>query len=202
MRWYDNDNLGPVILRPPYYALALWKRAVRARSRMLPAAVAPGARPVEGLKVRLRLHPRQLSCNCYFLLCLSVVRSVGTIITPTITTHATHQVWPLWGEDEKELRVVIINKRPLDAVNATLRLDKPGGFGAASITRLVAQGDRPLEARGGAISLGGITYVLGGEARGSPVAEAAPRFASGGRLAWTVYMPPGSAALVVIKRLW
>jgi len=159
VRWYQNDLLGPVIVRPPFYAFALWKQAVRSNSRMLPAAVAAGR--VEGLKV-----------------------------------------WPLWGEPEREVRVVVINKRASEAVNATLRLDKPGGFGSAVITRLVAQGERPLEGRGGAITLGGISYGMGGVTKGAAVTESVVRVERDGRLAYTVHMPPGSAALVVIKRLW
>jgi hypothetical protein len=136
----------------------LFKQAVRARSRMLPAAVASG--PGEGLKV-----------------------------------------WPLWDEAEKELRIVVINKRANEAIDAVLRIAKPGGYGAASVARLVAAGDAPLQAKGG-VSIGGITYGLGGKLQGTPAIETVARSASDGKLAWKIYMSPGSAALVTIKRLW
>ena len=70
VRWYQGKELGPVIIRPPYYAFELWQRAVRSNSRLLPQRVA--ANGVDG-----------------FL-----------------------KVWPLWGEPEREVRVVVINKKP------------------------------------------------------------------------------------------
>jgi hypothetical protein len=158
VRWYDNDRLAPVFIRPPFYAFVLFKQAVRGNSTMLPNRVAWGE--VDGIKV-----------------------------------------WPLWGEPEKELRVVVINKRPLDAVDVILRVSKNSGYGGATVTRLVSSLERPLESRGPEISYGGITYGIGGVRGGSNVTEHVKRGTSEGKLAWRIYMPMGSAALVVIPRL-
>ncbi len=169
VRWYQNDEqLGPVIVRPAFYALDLFQRAVRAGSRMLPA---------------------------------SITSSPSSSSAQQELPYGALKVWPLWGDAEKELRVVVINKRADEAMDVTLRIPKAGGYGDSKITRLVAQGDAPLEAKSG-ISVGGITYGMGGKLQGSPVTEAAARVAvdGGKKSAWKIYMPAGSAALVVIKR--
>lgn len=111
------------------------------------------------------------------------------------------KVWPLWGEPESELRIVVINKRAFEAGEVTLRAagGGGGGWGDASVTRLVARGDAPLEKRDG-ISIGGQSYITGGRLTGAPVAEGVTQVTDDGKPAWKVYMPAGSAALVVIKR--
>lgn len=43
---------------------------------------------------------------------------------------------------------------------------------------------------------------MGGELRGSEQAETVKPTSVDGRQAWKLYMPAGSAALVVIKREW
>lgn len=174
VRWYQKDALGPVILRPPFYAFMLFKQAVRSRSRMLPAA---------------------------FALPSNATAAAAASSASVDKASAGIKVWPLWGEPEKELRVVVINKRPSEAAEVLLRVAKPGGYGSASVTRLVAAGDAPLEAKGG-VTLGGITYGNGGKLQGSQVVETVKRESDGGRLAWRIAMPPGSAALVVVTRLF
>jgi hypothetical protein len=42
VRWYQNDTLSPVIIRPAYYGLLLFQQAVRSDGRLLPAAVVGG----------------------------------------------------------------------------------------------------------------------------------------------------------------
>jgi hypothetical protein len=79
----------------------------------------------------------------------------------------------------------------------------------------LAAGDGPLEARGG-ITYGGVSFGLGGERQGVPAYELLPpelvvdssaagggSGSGGGRrvVAWRVYMPAGSAALVTIPRV-
>jgi hypothetical protein len=130
------------------------------------------------------------------------VRSSSQLLPASFATPAVDglKVWPLWGAPEGELRVVVINKRPADAMNVTLRVPRGGSWGDAAVTRLVARGEAPLEAKGAAITLGGITYGIGGILQGSAYEEAAPRIDDEGRPAWKVYMPAGSAALLVIRR--
>lgn len=109
------------------------------------------------------------------------------------------QVWPLWNEKDKALRVVVINKRPDAAVNVTLAVNKPSGFGFATITRMVAPGQNPLEARTG-VTVGGQYFNEAAVLSGAPSAERILRSGYEGKLAWRVYMPPASAALVVIPK--
>jgi hypothetical protein len=174
VRWYQNDTLSPVVIRPAFYGLLLFQQAVRGGSRMLPASVVGGSTMAGGGRPRADQGPDD-----------------GI------------KVWPLWGDAERELRVVVINKRPSEAVTVVLRLPRRlagAGFGPAAVSRMVAPGDAPLEARGG-VSLGGITFAVGGAPQGAPTREAVPPAADDdGAPAWPVYMPPGSAALVVIPR--
>jgi hypothetical protein len=105
------------------------------------------------------------------------------------------KVWPLWGEPEKEMRVVIINKRPWDAVDVLIRVPKKDSFGDAAVTRLVAAGDKPLETRGpGGITFGGVNIGHGGVKKGSPAIDWVKRELNDDRDAWRVYMPPARRA--------
>jgi hypothetical protein len=61
--------------------------------------------------------------------------------------------------------------------------------------RLTAPGPDPLSATQ-RITLGGVSYGLGGVASGKEVLESVPAVAGDGRITMSVYMPPGSAALV------
>lgn len=76
-------------------------------------------------------------------------------------------------------------------------LVKKGGWGDASITRLVASGQEPLE-EASAITLGGLRYLDGGGREGVPTVDMARRMVVCGASVWKVYMPPGSAALITI----
>ena len=114
------------------------------------------------------------------------------------------KVWPLWDEGARELRAVVINKRASEAADALLRI--AGGRREdfqpdARVARLVAKGAAPLEARDG-ITIAGQSYQLGGKLVGSAVEETVKSEVSDGTQAWRVYMPPGSAALVTLKRKW
>lgn len=139
----------------------------------------------------------------YGLLAFAQAVRGGGRLLPAVAGGAGDRVkvWPLWDGAARQLRVVVINKRASEAVDATLRIPKAGGFGAASISRLVASGGAPLEAKSG-ITLGGVAYGLGGKAQGAPASEVVPRVGAGGRSTWRVYMPPGSAAIVTIERLY
>jgi hypothetical protein len=106
------------------------------------------------------------------------------------------KVWPLMDVDpaKKELRFVLINKHPSEAGLQTVRLNRQAGYTtAATVTRLVAQGDDPLSATSG-ITLGGYHYAVGGVKHGMDASELVP--VEPGTPAWRIHMPPGSAALV------
>ncbi|KIZ01367.1 hypothetical protein MNEG_6591 [Monoraphidium neglectum] len=159
IRWYDKaNNVRPVGIRPVFYGMAMFQRAVGSQAQMLPAALTG---QTDGLKV-----------------------------------------WPLWSAKDKLLRVVVINKRPSDALNVTLEVDKAGGFGPATVTRLLAPGPNPLEAKTG-ITLGGVYFDDNAVKAGKPSSEHALRVrAADGNLSWNIYMPPASAALVEMLRLF
>lgn len=111
------------------------------------------------------------------------------------------KVWPLKDANDGELRIVIINKHPTQAGNQTIRLDVGQGQGydsPAALTRLVARGEDPLSATSG-ITLGGKYYAVGGAEKGDAASESIPMTPTAdGMVSWSVYMPPGSAALVSI----
>lgn len=122
------------------------------------------------------------------------------------------KVFPLQDAASGALRVVLINKSAREAGNVALRLPSAAGAGAppaslpsATVTRMVARGDNPLEARegGGAITLGGKWLDVGGVEKGEAAEEsvkAGPGGGGSGFAAWRVYVPPASAAIVEIPR--
>ncbi|KAI8467768.1 MAG: hypothetical protein J3K34DRAFT_480182 [Monoraphidium minutum] len=127
----------------------------------------------------------------------------GAQLLPAAMSGASEgvKVWPLWAGMDKQLRVVIINKRPTEAVNVTLAVAKPGGWGPASILRLTAGGPAPLEAKH-SITVGGVYFNEKAEKVGTQSVERVLRGSKDGKLTWTIYMPQASAALVAIQRLY
>lgn len=90
----------------------------------------------------------------------------------------------------------MINKDPTKAGTATLKLTKNLGYGPmANVIRLVAPGDNPLSATTG-ITVAGVTYGNGGVPTGTRKVEQIDAVVDGSGLKLTLYMPPGSAALV------
>jgi hypothetical protein len=123
----------------------------------------------------------------------------------TPAAAAAHlKVWPLVDTASGELRFVLLNRHPTQAAMQVVRLEGARGTRAhysagAALTRLVAQGDTPLAATDG-ITLGGRFYSAGCELRGADQvltldADARPDDA----LAWSVYLPPGSATLMEVS---
>jgi hypothetical protein len=108
-------------------------------------------------------------------------------------------VWPVIDDNNNQLRVVIINKRPSTPANVTLVIPKIGGWGNAQVSRLVAGGPSPLDAQTG-ISVGGIYFDDNSVMQGSKTTENVNRAYNNYKLSWSVYMPPASAALVTIPR--
>jgi len=95
-----------------------------------------------------------------------------------------------------ELRWVIINKDPSRAGTSVLKINRAAGYDStATVLRLTAPGPDPLSATQG-ITLGGVSYGLGGVANGKEVVESVSAVSSKGETTISVYMPPGSAALV------
>ena len=127
------------------------------------------------------------------------------------------KVWPLLETSTGELRVVLINKHPKQAATHVLKLpaditssssssssSSSGSYQPiARLSRLVAQGENPLSATSG-ITLGGRYYSAGCEQQGRDQtllldADAGPSQQQ--QLAWSIYLPPGSATLVRIQRV-
>jgi hypothetical protein len=111
------------------------------------------------------------------------------------------KVWPLMDTANGELRFVLINKHPHQAATQVLRLpaDSSSSYQSiAALSRLVAQGADPLSATNG-ITLGGRYYSAGCVQQGKDQtlllqADAGPTK----QLAWSIYLPPGSATLVTV----
>jgi hypothetical protein len=110
------------------------------------------------------------------------------------------KVWPLLDTTNGELRFVLINKHAKQAATQVLRLpaDSSSYQSIAHLSRLVAQGDDPLAATTG-ITFGGKWYAAGCSEQGRDQtllleADAGPTK----QLAWSIYLPPGSATLVRI----
>lgn len=109
------------------------------------------------------------------------------------------KVWPLMHVADQELRVVIINKHASKAGVQMIRINRKLGYNQdANVTRLVARGEDPLSATSG-ITLGGYYFAVGGVVNGEDASELAPVDTSTGMTSWSIYMPPGSAALVRVK---
>eukprot|EP00878_Enallax_costatus_P009834 GHUV01010268.1.p1 GENE.GHUV01010268.1~~GHUV01010268.1.p1 ORF type:complete len:631 (+),score=180.97 GHUV01010268.1:56-1948(+) len=112
------------------------------------------------------------------------------------------KVWPLVDVYDRELRIVVVNKHPSEAGSQTLTLNLLVGDGydsAAEVSRLVARGEDPLSATS-SITIGGLYYAVGGVEQGEEVTEIVPMTPTAdGRVSWTIYMPPGSAALVTVE---
>lgn len=111
------------------------------------------------------------------------------------------KLWPLLGATSGELRLVIINKNSKLAATQVIKLagDASSKYQSiARLSRLVAQGNDPLSATSG-ITLGGHYYAAGCREQGQDQtlmleADAGPTQ----QLAWSIYLPPGSATLVRI----
>lgn len=80
-------------------------------------------------------------------------------------------------------------------------MPKANGYAtSASVSRLLASGPDPLSASSG-ISLAGVTYGNGIAQSGTEATETlAGKAGAAGGLDFSLYMPPGSAALVRLPR--
>jgi hypothetical protein len=125
-----------------------------------------------------------------------------------MNTRARSQVWPLRDTATGAGRIVLLNKDAHTTAGLVLRFPASSGYGDGKLIRLV--GARGL-AEEWSVSLGNMTYKIGGKPFGVPAGEVvvqAPPYDSGGggpdlsrySQSYTVVMPPGSAALLILPR--
>lgn len=109
---------------------------------------------------------------------------------------ANVKAWPLVAARSGALRVVLINKEKATPVVLTVRANRRD-YGAGKLVRLTAPAG--LAATGGA-RLGGVAYrEEGSDMLGSARTERIDvALDSGGNSVLSVFMPPGSAALLTI----
>lgn len=104
------------------------------------------------------------------------------------------KVWPL--VQGNEVRVVVINKDPKQAYDVRVRLN-PAAYGDGTLTRLLAPS---LAARRG-ITIAGVSYDdPGAQPSGKPRPEQVQVIHDGIASRYAIAMPPGSAALLVVRR--
>jgi hypothetical protein len=108
------------------------------------------------------------------------------------TPGARLKVWPLKDAATGAARIVLINKDASATAGAFLRLPA-SNYGDGKLVRLLG-GPRGLSEEWG-VSLGNMTYSIGGQPFGVPAGEVVAR-AQGG--SYTIVMPPASAALLIV----
>ncbi len=106
------------------------------------------------------------------------------------------KMWPLLGKSNDTIRLVILNKHETDAALLTATLNR-SHYGAAKLLRLTAP--EGLSSTGGAV-LGGVSYGEEGvEPLGTVEGEKIEwRLDGAGGSVYEVFMPPASAALLVL----
>lgn len=110
------------------------------------------------------------------------------------------KIWPLRDTKSADVRIVIINKDGFSAIQVNIKLTNVADkYGPATLTRLVATGSNPLTAKYG-VTLAGQTVDASGRAKGSYVFETVPKTTPKGFTTYSVYMPPGSAALLEVRK--
>lgn len=115
------------------------------------------------------------------------------------------KIWSLKDAKTGAARIVLINKHATDGAGVVLRFPESAGYGDGKLLRLVGQ--KGLEDQW-SVSLGGMAYTIAGKPFGVPEGERVPRSTSlGGRdgmevypLSYTISMPPGSAALLILQK--
>lgn len=145
----------------------------------------------------------------YAYLLFQMALGTGASFIPQPLSYPTPgsrlKVWSLKDAQTGEVRVVLINKHATDGAGIVLRFPESAGFEDGKLLRLVGQ--KGLEDQW-SVSLGGMAYTLGGKPFGVPEGERVTRSTSlpgqDGMEVWpvsyTVSMPPGSAALLILNR--
>lgn len=121
------------------------------------------------------------------------------------TPNSRLKIWSLTDSKTGEARVVLINKHATDDAGVVLRFPESAGFGDGKLLRLVGQ--KGLEDQW-TVSLGGVAYTIGGKPFGIPEGE---RVVKSNQLegrdgmevypvSYTISMPPGSAALLILRK--
>ncbi|GBF89859.1 hypothetical protein Rsub_02563 [Raphidocelis subcapitata] len=107
------------------------------------------------------------------------------------------KVWPLFHPETNTLRVVLINKHASEPAVLFLSANR-GHFGPATLLRLTAPGGLSATRN---ITLGGVAYSPEGiSTAGTPRGELLEKaLDANGNSAYEVYMPPASAALMIVR---
>jgi len=130
---------------------------------------------------------------------LMFVQALGSgsrMLQRTVNGPSSSKIFPLEEIKTSRVRIVVINKEKWRAGNVDVAIHGPKRYATCKITRLVAAGSNPLEARTG-ISLGGQAFQeRGARLLGKEVRETLTLQLMNGRSQGRIYMPPGSAALL------
>jgi hypothetical protein len=115
------------------------------------------------------------------------------------------KVWPVVDSATGAVRVVLINKDASGGAGVVLRFPALAGLENGKLLRLVGQ--KALQDQWD-VQLGGVAYTLGGKPFGVPEGEvvvmstsnSAPQGLEGYPVSYTVSLPAGSAALLILDR--
>lgn len=121
------------------------------------------------------------------------------------TPTARVKVWALKDPATGAARVVLINKDATAGGGIVLRFPANTGYKDGKLLRLVGQ--KGLEDQW-SVSLGGMTYAIGGKPFGVPEGEMVVQSTGGSSqqglegypVSYTVSLPPASAALLILTR--
>lgn len=141
----------------------------------------------------------------YLMFQMALGSGAAFISTPSFqaTPGSKIKVWALKDTSSRAVRIVLINKDGVGGAGVVLRFPESAGFKDGKLLRLVGQ--KGLEDQW-SVSLGGMTYTLGGKPFGVPEGEVVTQSVSpqqgmeGYPVSYTVSMPPGSAALLMLSQ--
>lgn len=141
----------------------------------------------------------------YLMFQMALGSGAAFISTPSFqaTPGSKIKVWALKDTSSGAVRIVLINKDGTGGAGIVLRFPTSAGFKDGKLLRLVGQ--KGLEDQW-SVSLGGMTYTLGGKPFGVPEGEVVTQSVSpqqgmeGYPVSYTVSMPPGSAALLMLSQ--
>eukprot|EP00775_Hariotina_reticulata_P005212 gene5212-5450_t len=146
----------------------------------------------------------------YLMFQMALGQGVSFIANPVVEAGSNPlvKVWPLVDNKSGAVRVVLINKHKSKPAGVAIRLVAAAGeqYADGKVIRML--GKKGLADQWG-VSLGGMTYKIGGAVKGAPagevvkgqtVSETTDRRRSGTVWKYPVRLPAGSAALVVIPR--
>jgi hypothetical protein len=145
----------------------------------------------------------------YLMFQMALGQGVSFISNPVIQTGSNRlvKVWPLVDNKTGGVRVVLINKHKSNPAYVAIRVAAAGGeqYADGKVIRMLGKQGLTDQWR---VSLGGMTYKIGGAMKGTPAGELVKgqvldkinQEKSGTVWKYPVTLPPGSAALLVIPR--